>query len=117
MGNPISYEDPSGHELIAGVIGAGIGATLAIINGVITGDSNSQIAVDAAAGAATRGLIGLTNGLSLLGDIALRAEASVVIEELRQLGNDVISDCPKDIGVAELFLLLPGASIVVPVET
>lgn len=104
-GNPISYRDPKGKELVLGAIGAAAGITYGLINGYLSGDRGAELAVDVAASTASGALIGLSNGLSLL-DAAI---TNAGIEAYRQLGNSAISGCQKE--DARYIALAGGASI------
>jgi RHS repeat-associated protein len=123
-GNPISYRDSSGKDPFLAVVGVGLGAAFGFINGVIAGDSTAELATDTLAGAASGGVIGLTDGLSLLGGIGLSAAANIEIEALRQLDNSMITHCDKiDIrgiafaGATSVFGdLVGGASTLVRAE-
>jgi hypothetical protein len=90
-GNPISYRDPDGEDPLLAVIGAGAGLLYGLANGVIAGDSRNELIADAIAGAASGGLIGLTDGLSLIGGIGFGA----VTESYRQIANSAITGCDK----------------------
>ena len=72
--SPLMYRDPSGHFLPeAAIIGGAWGA----VNGIIAGDNWKQVVVDGLAGAGTGALIGLTDGMSLVGGIAARSVISM----------------------------------------
>jgi hypothetical protein len=77
------------------VIGAGAGLLYGLANGVIAGDSRNELIADAVAGAVQGGVIGLTDGISLLGDVAFTAVASAGIESYRQIANSAITGCNK----------------------
>jgi RHS repeat-associated protein len=94
-GNPISYRDPDGEDPLLAVIGAGAGLLYGLANGVIAGDSRNELIADAIAGAAGGGLIGLTDGLSLLGGIGFGAVTNAGIESYRQIANSAITGCDK----------------------
>lgn len=64
--NPISYIDPNGQFLVAAAVGGGIGAIAGGFGAWATGGDWHDTALAAATGALTGGLIGLTNGASLL---------------------------------------------------
>jgi RHS repeat-associated protein len=94
-GNPISYRDPDGEDPLLAVIGAGAGLLYGLANGVIAGDSRNELIADAIAGAASGGLIGLTDGLSLIGGIGFGAVTNAGIESYRQIANSAITGCDK----------------------
>jgi hypothetical protein len=73
------------------VIGVLAGTGYGIVNGIIAGDSRNELIADAIAGAAQGGLIGLTDGLSLLEGAAVSAG----IESYRQIANSAITGCNK----------------------
>lgn len=66
-GNPIVHRDPSGHFIVEAGIGLVVGGVFGYVSGLISGDSGDQLWHDAATGAITGGLMGLTDGASLLG--------------------------------------------------
>lgn len=61
------------------------------MNGIIAGDSRNELIADAIAGAAQGGLIGLTDGLSLLQGAVVAAG----IESYRQIANSAVTGCDK----------------------
>lgn len=103
-GNPISFRDPEGKELVGAVVGAALGVGWGVLSGYIAGDRGwGELTADGLAGGLTGSLAGLTNGasllggeVSLLGGLAARAGASAGIEGLRQVANDAISGCIQD---------------------
>lgn len=119
--DPITYRDPSGHELIAGAVGSAVGAGFGLLTGYLSGDRGEALLIDAAAGGLTGGLAGLTNGLSLLEGIGTRALISTGVEGYRQLANDVVTDCVKDTNFAALGLAgagsIVGDGIAIPFST
>lgn len=66
-GNPIVFRDPSGHFIVEAGVGFVLGGAFGYVSGLISGDTGDQLWHDAAAGAITGGLMGLTDGASLLG--------------------------------------------------
>lgn len=104
--NPMSYVDRNGKDPFLAVVGGGIGIGWGLINGYLAGDTGWKLAADAAAGGATGALIGLTDGLSLVGGIAARSAASMGIEGAREIVNGSISGCVhlngRDIAMAGL---------------
>jgi hypothetical protein len=90
-GNPTSNRGPTGKDPLLAVIGALAGTGYGIVNGIIAGDSRNELIADAIAGAAQRGLIGLTDGLSLLQG----AVVSAGIESCRQIANSAVTGCDK----------------------
>ncbi len=120
-GNPTSYKDPSGHELIAGVVGTVVGAGFGLVSGYISGDRGDSLLVDTVAGGLTGGLAGLTNGLSLLQGIGARAVIATGVEGYRQLANDAVAGCVKDtdyraLGAAGAGSII-GDGIAIPFST
>jgi RHS repeat-associated protein len=115
-GNPISYRDSSGKDPALALIGAVVGGGYGLINGWIAGDSNAELITDVLAGAASGGIIGLTDGLSLIEGIGGGAIANAEIEALRQFDNSILTHCDKmDVkgiafaGVTSIFGDLVGA--------
>jgi hypothetical protein len=94
-GNPISYRDPSGKDPLLALVGVIAGTGYGIVNGIIAGDSRNELIADAVAGAAQGGLIGLTDGLSLLESVSFNAVANAGIESYRQIANSAITGCNK----------------------
>lgn len=91
-GNPIMRRDPSGRfaiidNLATGAAGAVIGGAAGVINGLISGDSGSQLWNDLGAGALTGGLAGLTDGGSLLWTAPTNAAVASLIEFGREDWN------------------------------
>ncbi len=116
-GDPLTYRDPQGRELAAGIVGGAIGAIWGGINGYLEGDRGSTLLIDALSGAATGGLAGLTNGLSLTEGLAGRAVLSSIFEADRQVANGAIRGCIKInktqialAGVASIFGDLAGTA-------
>ena len=78
------------------------------VNGLLSHDSASQIAVDMLAGAASGGLIGMTDGLSLVGG----AITSMGIESARQMANWGLSPChDMDVNLWEIGLAGVGSGV------
>jgi hypothetical protein len=69
------------------IAGTGYG----IVNGIIAGDSRNELISDAVAGAAQGGLIGLTDGLSLLESVGFNAVANAGIESYKQIANSAVT--------------------------
>lgn len=92
-GSPMMYRDPSGHFLPETAVGALIGGLWGGVNGLIAGDNWKQIAVDSLAGAGTGALIGLTDGMSLIGGMATRSVVSMGIDATRQMANWGLDPC------------------------
>ena len=101
-GNPLGYRDPSGRFIPEAVIGAGIGLVFGVVNGVIAGDYGNggwsglaKLGTDGLAGAGSGALIGLTDGMSLVGGIAARSVLSAGIEVGREAITSEINGCLK----------------------
>lgn len=92
------------------LVGAGIGGTWGLVNGILAGDRGWELAADVGAGVATGGLAGLTNGLSLLDGIAARSVLSAGIEAYRQLAQDAITGCARS-NIADI-VFAGGGSVV-----
>jgi hypothetical protein len=109
-GNPISFRDPEGKELVGAVVGAALGVGWGVLSGYIAGDRGwGELTADGLAGGLTGSLAGLTNGASLLGGLAARAGASAGIEGLRQVANDAISGCIKDTDYHAILFAAAGS--------
>ena len=98
-GNPISYRDPSGKLIVEALVGFVAGAAWAgvgDIGGLLDGDKTwGDVATDAAISGAVGFGIGMTDGLSLLGEAAITAGGDVVSQSL---GSDPYSY--RDTGAA-----------------
>ena len=104
------YRDPQGHEFVLALVGAGIGGTWGLVNGLIAGDTGWELAADLGAGVATGGLAGLTNGLPLLDGIAARSVLSAGIEAYRQLARDAVTGCARS-GISDIVFAGAGSVI------
>lgn len=109
-GSPLMYIDSNGKELLLAGIGAGIGGAFGLVQGIIAGHTGWELAADVGAGALTGGVAGLTNGMSLLVGIPLRAATGAAIEAGKQ---KLVDGCVHDyvgIGLAGAGSLLGDAS-------
>jgi RHS repeat-associated protein len=111
-GNPLSFRDPEGKELIAAGVGIAIGAIWGIANGYIEGDRGwGELTADGLAGGLTGGLAGLTNGGSVLAGLLAKSAASAGIEGLRQVANDAISGCVKETNYKKMLFAAAGSIV------
>jgi RHS repeat-associated protein len=102
-GDPVLYRDPEGRDPVSAVVGAGIGAAWGLVRGALAGDTGWQLVTDAGAGAATGGLAGLTDGLSLIEGTAADSVLSSGIEAYRQLINGAMHGCLQTNGAEIAF--------------
>ena len=86
--DPVNLIDLKGKDPVLAAAGAAIGLGVGLINGYISGDRGMALLEDSGAGAAAGGLIGLTDGLSLLEGVGARAAISVSAEALREEVNN-----------------------------
>jgi len=87
-GNPLSYRDPSGKLLPEAVIGGVIGGFAGYISGVISGDCWEKLKHDIAVGAASGFILGLTDGLGLVGGLIANGSIGAASEAGRQWWNE-----------------------------
>jgi RHS repeat-associated protein len=115
-GNPLSYRDPRGHEMVLALVGTVIGGAAGYINGRIQGDQGDQLWEDAGTGAAVGLVGGLTNGLSFAagfagsaawGEVAagvvLRGLFAADMEGMRQANNYGCVTSFGDVALSGLF--------------
>jgi RHS repeat-associated protein len=65
-GDPMIYRDPGGKFIVEALVGAAVGGAFGILNGLLHGETASQIENDAIAAVLTGGVIGLTDGFALM---------------------------------------------------
>ena len=104
--NPLIYTDRNGKDPVLAGVGAVVGGIWGLANGYLSGDRGSALFNDTVAGAATGGLAGLTDGLSLVEGMSLRAGISMSMEAYREGVNGMEKGCVnfsgRDIGFAGL---------------
>lgn len=109
--NPIMYVDRNGQDPALAVIGGFIGYGWGVVNGYIAGDRGAELwLTDGAAGATAGGLIGLTDGMSLVPGILARAGATAEIELARQVINGAADGC-IDINWADVGFAAAGSVV------
>jgi RHS repeat-associated protein len=108
--DPIMYVDRTGQDPILAGVGLVVGAGWGIVNGLLAHDSWQQIAADAAIDAGTGGLIGLTDGASVLGPLLDHAIINAGAESIRQISTGLLDPCGININLTEIGIAALGSA-------
>ena len=107
-GNPISYRDPNGQDPVLAAIGAVGGFIFGYTGALIQGQSGNELLAHALEDAAFGGLTGLTDGLNLVGQLAVNAGINAAGEAYKQGIEQLNTGCGHFNGTKIVFAAAGG---------